>query len=83
MSMIKTIQDATEPEQMSPTLKEKYAATDPYWDALRKAFSFHWVDEFWQVNATAWTEEVDAAYERGFLNASQLWLELYTKISSH
>ena len=83
MSMIKTIQNATEPETSSPILREKLSAAEPYWDALGKAFSFRWVNEFWSVNADAWTEEVNAAYERGFLNATQLLSELFQKIHSN
>lgn len=82
MSIIQILKEATDPEQTSPRYREKIAAADPYWKALIKAFDREWVDAFAAADGEAWEQEVDDAYERGFLNATQLWLEVFSRLRS-
>ena len=82
MSIIELLQEATEPVRATPEQQEARRNTDPYWAAVRKAFSRRFVDEMLGAECDAWVMEVSAAYERGFCDAFQLWTEVFSRYSS-
>ena len=83
VSIIQILQEAAEPAQSSPHTQEKLKNLIVYMNRIQTAFGIEFIDELTAAISEHLLAETDDAYERGFLNAFQLWLEVFSKYSSY
>ena len=70
IDIIKILNHATAPVYASEAYMALSKETNPYWDAIAKAFSLRFVNDFFDANSAVTAQECGESFERG------LWLGL-------
>ena len=70
IDIVKILNHATAPVYTSEEYRAIAKETDPYWDAIEKAFSLKFVNDFFLANGAVMEQECSEYFERG------LWLGL-------
>ena len=82
-SIIEKLQWLSSEEGLSDALQSRLNAMEPYLAQIQAAFGLGFVDEMFNADQTLRAAELDAAYQRGFGDAFQLWLEVFSRYSSY
>ena len=83
MSIIEILQGATEPVGEQDRTRRGMEAVAHYEEQVTAMFGPEFTDALLTADSALRAAEVDDAYERGFTNAFQLWLEVLSKYSSY
>ena len=83
MSIIQILQEAACSRPTTETVRQCMEALAPYREKIQAAFGLRFVDEMFNADQTLRAAELDEAYQRGFGDAFQLWLEVFSRYSSY
>ena len=83
MTIIEILQEAAAPERTPEGGREALKAYLVYEEQVQEAFGTKFVNEMTSAADALHQDELSGAYEQGFLNAFQLWLEVFSKYSSY
>ncbi len=82
-SIIEKLQWLSSEEGLSDALQSRLNAMEPYLAQIQAAFGLDFVDKLLDADSARLSAELDEAYQRGFGDAFQLWLEVFSRYSSY
>ena len=83
MSIIQILQEAACSRPTTETVRQCMEALTPYREKIQAAFGLDFVDKLLDADSARLSAELDEAYQRGFGDAFQLWLEVFSRYSSY